>query len=177
MLLLLSNFWRLSISFSHDNKMHIHFWMEPRFTRILIHIFHKNLCYLFTLTHERRKQGYVALQHAMERWSKALHIPSLGVTSFNSSSALYMVLPLDKRLYGPKSRSGRGSEEKSLPQPGIELRSSKPHPVTFMCYAGCHTPEGNLSGKSVFVTVDLISILKEISSWRDKSFRSAVLRG
>lgn len=61
-ILLLSNFWRLSISFSHDNnKMHIHFWMETRFTHILMHTFHKNLRYLFTLSHERRESSVMLI--------------------------------------------------------------------------------------------------------------------
>jgi hypothetical protein len=43
--------------------------------------------------------------------------------------------PLDKRLSGTQSRSGRGAEEKkiiSLPLPGIEPRSSIPYPVTLL---------------------------------------------
>jgi hypothetical protein len=51
--------------------------MEPRFTSILIQIFHTNLRYLFTLPDERRKRGYVALHRAMGRGSRALRVPSL----------------------------------------------------------------------------------------------------
>jgi len=41
----------------------------------------------------------------------------------------YPRYPLNRRLVGAQSRSGRGGEEnKALPLPGIEPRLSSPHP-------------------------------------------------
>jgi hypothetical protein len=105
---------------------------------------------IYSLNHMTEESWVMLLCNAPWRVDVKLYAFLVQVSGYlHSSSALYLVLPLGRRLYGPKSPSGRGSEEKSLPQPGIELRSSKPYPVTYIS-------EGNLSGKSVSVTEDLI---------------------